>query len=231
MSAANLKRIDTLVLFTAAMSCMSACASSDEAEETSSEIASRATLQRDGDNASTRASPAASGTFAIDELEHDAAVNAQGGHRVFSGGDGILYGIKPNGDLLWYRHFDPGGGSNSWSANSGTKIGTGWSDFSSVLGNGDGVIYAIQPNGDLLWYRHLDPWVGSNSWAFATGVKIGSGWNTFSAVVAGSNGILYGIRPNGDLLWYRHLDPLGGSNSWAANSGAKIGSGWNIFAR
>src|SRR4029078_4642589 len=95
--------------------------------------------------------------------------------RVFSGGNGVLYGIRANGDLLWYRHLDPGGGSASWAFNQGVKIGDGWNDFLTVFSSGKGVIYGVRPNGDLHWYRHLDPLGGSASWAFDHGVKVSEG--------------------------------------------------------
>lgn len=51
-------------------------------------------------------------------------------HTVIAAGNGVLYGIQPNGDLLWYRHLDPTGGAATW-ANGGasTTAGTGWNGF------------------------------------------------------------------------------------------------------
>jgi Tachylectin len=46
---------------------------------------------------------------------------------VFSGGDGILYAVQDNGDLLWYRHDGWRDGSFTWAAGSGKRVGTRWS--------------------------------------------------------------------------------------------------------
>jgi hypothetical protein len=60
--------------------------------------------------------------------------NRWGGLRkVFSGGDGVIYAINPNGDLLWYRHDGRSDGSFRWAQGSGAKVGTGWSGFTQVF--------------------------------------------------------------------------------------------------
>lgn len=46
------------------------------------------------------------------------------------GGGSVLYAVKGNGDLLWYRYDGKGGsdrsGSTGWAPNSGHTIGNGW---------------------------------------------------------------------------------------------------------
>ena len=151
------------------------------------------------------------------------------GARVISGGEGVIYGVDVNGDLQWYRHLDPSGGSSTWASEGGTKIGSGWNVFTTLFGGADGVIYGVDSNGDLQWYRHLEPTNGVNSWAVDHGTKIGSGWNVFTKLFGGADGVIYGVDSNGDLQWYRHLDPAGGSSTWASDRGTKIGSGWNTL--
>jgi hypothetical protein len=155
---------------------------------------------------------------------------AEAGVRVFTPGDGPMYGIRPDGGLMWYRHLDPLGGRAHWANGRGVKVGSGWGTFERVLASRSGTIYAIQPDGDLLWYRHLDPLTGAARWANGHGLKIGSGWDGFTQVTASNGGVIYAIRPDGDLMWYRHLDPLGGAARWADGHGVKIGSGWNHFS-
>jgi hypothetical protein len=46
--------------------------------------------------------------------------------QVFSGGDGVIYAIMNNDDLLWYRHDGRSDGSFKWASNAGKKIGVGW---------------------------------------------------------------------------------------------------------
>ena len=151
--------------------------------------------------------------------------------RVFAAGDGVLYGINSNGDLLWYRHLNPTNGGAEWASGVGAKIGSGWAMFTSVFGGDKGVLYGIKLGGDLLWYRHLNPTSESAEWATGAGARIGSGWDSFTSVFAAGNGVIYGINPGGELLWYRHLDPTTGSAQWADGVGAKIGAGWESFTK
>jgi hypothetical protein len=46
--------------------------------------------------------------------------------HVFSGGDGVIYAIADNGDLLWFRHDGQGDGSFTWADTEARKIGVGW---------------------------------------------------------------------------------------------------------
>ena len=41
-----------------------------------------------------------------------------------------IYGVEPNGDLMWYRHDGRADGTATW-ANGGTgqKVGNGWTVF------------------------------------------------------------------------------------------------------
>jgi hypothetical protein len=47
--------------------------------------------------------------------------------QVFSGGDGIIYAITQNNDLMWYRHDGRNDGTFRWAFNEGKKVGNGWS--------------------------------------------------------------------------------------------------------
>ena len=98
--------------------------------------------------------------------------------KVFSGGDGVIYGIQENGDLMWYRHLGREDGTFRWEGPR--KVGSGWGGFTKVFSGGDGVIYAAQDNGDLLWFRHDGRHDGTFRWAAATGKKVGSGWYKYS---------------------------------------------------
>jgi hypothetical protein len=97
--------------------------------------------------------------------------------QLFSGGEGVIYALMDNGDLLWYRHDGRGDGSFKWADNNARKVGEGW-NFKQAFSGGDGVICAIADNGDLLWYRH-DGWGdGSFRWADNNARKVGEGWKT-----------------------------------------------------
>lgn len=114
--------------------------------------------------------------------------------HLFSGGDGIIYGVTAvipatlatgigsgmgghpasGGDLMWYRHVGHNDGSFRWEGPH--KVGTGWGDFRQVFAGSDGVIYAVTESGDLLWYRHDGRADGSFRWASNAGKKVGNGW-------------------------------------------------------
>ena len=164
--------------------------------------------------------------------------------QVFSGGDGIIYGVQDNGDLMWYRHDGQGDGTFAWQGPK--KVGTGW-NFQEVFSGGNGVIYAIQPfeldprtgqrsGGHLVWYHH-DGWAdGTFAWQ---GPKIvGNGWNTAGQVFSGGNGVIYAIQPfeldprtgqrsGGHLVWYHHDGWADGTFAW---QGPKtVGNSWHVF--
>jgi hypothetical protein len=164
--------------------------------------------------------------------------------HVFSGGNGIIYAITPDGRLLWYRDDDREGqnapdGSTGWAPGSGKQIGIGWNNFKHVFSGGDGVIYAINPEGQLLWYRDDDR-EGNNGesaqrgWAPGSGNQIHFGWYRFIHVCA-VGGTIYAVTDTGRLLWFEDVDrqgqnDAGGFNGWAPNSGKQIGAGWNAFS-
>jgi len=146
--------------------------------------------------------------------------------QVFSGGDGIIYAIQDNGDLLWYRHDGRNDATFRWASNEGKKVGTNW-NVKQVFAAGGGVIYAVKDNGDLMWYRHDGRGDGSFKWASNEGKKVGTNWNV-KDVFAGDGGVIYAVKDNGDLMWYRHDGRGDGSFKWASNEGKKVGSGWNF---
>ena len=145
---------------------------------------------------------------------------------IFSGGNGVVYGLMDNGDLLWFRHDGKDDGSFRWATGRGRKVGNGW-DFKAVFPADNGVIYAITHTGDLLWFRHDGRGDGSFNWAADHGLKVGTGWD-FRRVFAGDNGVIYAITHTGDLLWFRHDGRGDGSFKWADDHGRKVGNGWDF---
>ncbi len=138
--------------------------------------------------------------------------------QVFSGGDGILYGITPRvdaslplvvqevghggsvvpahgGDLLWYKHLGWGDGTFQWE---GPKVvGTRWDQLVHVFSGGGGILYGIDKDGDLLWYRHLGREDGSFTWEGPR--KVGVGWGGLERVFGGGDGIIYAVTGNNFL--------------------------------
>ncbi|MDG2990163.1 hypothetical protein L3556_04315 [Candidatus Synechococcus calcipolaris G9] len=75
--------------------------------------------------------------------------------NVFVGGNGVIYGLKSNGDLYWFRHDGWQNGSNQWAnGGNGIKIASGW-DVKTAFSDSKGLIYGVKPNGDLHLYRHI----------------------------------------------------------------------------
>jgi extracellular elastinolytic metalloproteinase len=155
--------------------------------------------------------------------------------HIFSGGDGIIYGIQPNGDMIWRRHDGWADGSKRWTDPVDEPVGTGWV-FKEVFSGGNGVIYAVveltegangPQGGQLMWYRH-DGWRdGSNRWATNSSKVVMDRWG-YQHTFAGKDGVIYAVTATGDLHWYRHDGWHDGSNDWATGSGTRVGHGWTF---
>jgi hypothetical protein len=128
-----------------------------------------------------------------------------------------LYGIQPNGRLLWYRK-----DTNASAWQGPRTVGYGWTGFKDVIAAGGNRFYGLTADGKLVWYQHNGFNNGSFDWKAA--VEVGNGW-TFSRIFSGGDGIIYAIRQDGVLLWYRHIDFRTGGPAWAAPTA--IGTGWN----
>jgi hypothetical protein len=161
--------------------------------------------------------------------------------QVFSGGEGVIYVVQPNGELKWYRNtgYLSGAGYNDaggWDAKSGKTIGIGWNRFKQIFSTGKGVIYGVQPNGELKWYRNTGYLSGAGyndagGWDSRSGKTIGIGWSELEQIFSGGKGVIYGVQPNGELKWYRNTGYLSGAGyndagGWDAKSGKTIGIGW-----
>lgn len=168
------------------------------------------------------------------------------------GGDGTLFAVKPDGDLLWYQYeagdgfLDPAG-ARGWNARSGSVIGNGWAGFASLVctpkagrtsHHPASTLYGVEPDGHLRWYRYVgagiaDP-TGGTGWAPNSGNIIGNGWQNFR-ILAAASAALFAVEQNGDLRWYMYQgdgteDPSG-STGWHPNSQNIIGRGWDRFSR
>ena len=94
-----------------------------------------------------------------------------------------VYAIKPDGDMLFYKHTGADDGSPNWPIQA-VQIGNGW-NFKQVFAGDNGAVYAIKDNGDMLFYKHAGFNDGSPNWPIQA-VQIGNGWN-FKQVFAGGN--------------------------------------------
>ncbi|OUS74039.1 hypothetical protein B1748_22130 [Paenibacillus sp. MY03] len=145
---------------------------------------------------------------------------------VFSGGGAALYGILPDGKLMWYGHDGYFEGTGSWRG-APIQVGHGWNGFKSVFPGGEYIVYSIHPNGDLIWYRHDGAAYGGDEATWAPGVKVGTGWGGYANVFSGGYGVIYAIREDGVLERHVHAGYLKGTSEWEPR--AEIGTGWNGF--
>jgi hypothetical protein len=119
---------------------------------------------------------------------------------VFSGGNGIIYAVNHQGELLFYRDQNQDGTGNVADPK---VIGDGaWTEFKFLFSAGDGIIYAVDQSGDLLFYLdHNQDGTGN----VANPSLIGSGdWNAFKFVFSGgvsSKGAIYAAEVN-PTHWY-----------------------------
>jgi hypothetical protein len=130
-----------------------------------------------------------------------------------------VYGIQPNGELLWYRK-----DTNATDWQGPEKVGVGWQDLKDVIAAGGNRFYGLTQDDKLMWYQHD----GFNSGAFEWkgGIEVGHGW-TYKRIFAGGDGVIYAIRDDGKLFWYRHLGYREGTNQWS--EAKEVGSGWDAF--
>jgi len=153
----------------------------------------------------------------------------------------VIYGVLPNGDLVWHVYTGQGEndptGKKGWGANSGNRIGKGWQ--TSRLFFGGEVIFAIPPSGELRWYCYQGDGradvSGATGWHPNSGNVIATNWggyrNVFSGLHQNSSGeAIFAVDGSGNLYWFHYVgsgaaDPTG-HTGWGENYGSCIGNGW-----
>ncbi len=146
---------------------------------------------------------------------------------VFSGGGAAVYGVRPDGTLLWYGHDGCFDGSPNWR--EPRQVGTGWNGFKAIFSGGEYVVYGIQPDGTLLWYRHNGAANGGDVTTWSGPVPVGSGWQSFAKVFSGGQGVIFTIGTDGVLTRHDHRGYASGTPDWGPQS--PIGTGWNGFQK
>lgn len=51
----------------------------------------------------------------------------------FSGGNGLIYAMKRDGNLYWYQHTGFSTGAATWAPGTGNRIGTGWEEMVRIF--------------------------------------------------------------------------------------------------
>jgi hypothetical protein len=137
----------------------------------------------------------------------------------------IIYAVRANGELLWYRHDGAGDGSKTW-ANDGSlnPVGSGWAaGYRRVFSGCNGVIYLIGDDGTLYWYKHTGFLEGDPTWEARR--PVGTGWQSFVNVFSIGGGIVYAVDTDGTLWWYKQNGHSTGADDWQPRQ--RVGNGWN----
>ena len=165
------------------------------------------------------------------------------------GGDGIILGVKPDGDLIYFQYTgrgesDPTGTNGFDGANQGTVIGNGFHTVSHLCTSPregqttqpQTTIFIVDENGDLRWFRYSgfgehDPTGTLGFDQPNQGNQIGNGFGNLLHLAGFGGGAFLAVPENGDLLWFRYTgngehDPTGASGFVGNNSGNQIGNGF-----
>jgi hypothetical protein len=164
-------------------------------------------------------------------------------------GDGVILGVKSNGDLTYFQYSgngeqDPTGTLGFEGPNQGNVIGNGFQDFrhmfvsprSGITSHPAVTIFCVPENGDLIQFRYTgngeeDP---SGTLGFEgpnQGTQIGNGFVNFRHIVGIGSRVFLAVPENGDLLYFRYdgdgtPDPSGTNGFTGNNSGNQIGNGF-----
>lgn len=136
----------------------------------------------------------------------------------------VVYSVKSDGSLYWYRHDGARNGEEVWANNGNPiKVSSNIAVGCSYIFSGSfGVVYVVTDSGDLLWYRHIDYLDGGPG--FIGPKKLSSGWDRYSQIFCVGKGVIYGVdHTNGHLYWHKHLGYTDGANKWQS----VFGDRWN----
>lgn len=141
-----------------------------------------------------------------------------------------LYGVKPNGELLWYG--DTIGVDKNPPNQQQPQQVTGNSVLNTPAGIAGRAGAAPRGNSRLNTPASAAAVAGLRSstkiihkW---DGPKVvGSGWQNFRAVIPGGHSTFYGLTADGTLLWYRHDGVMDGTPKWKGP--VQVATGWNTY--
>ncbi|MBL7490832.1 hypothetical protein I6A60_24600 [Frankia sp. AgB1.9] len=153
---------------------------------------------------------------------------SDGWHRftkAFCSGEGAVYGVQPDGTLLWYGHDGYRDGSPTWRGPR--TVGSGWNGFREIFSGGEYVVYGIQPDGTLVWHKHNGAANGGDATTWSGPVPVGTGWQSFAKVLAAGHGIIFTIGTDGVLTRHEHRGYSTGTSDWGPQ--IPIGTGWSGF--
>ncbi|MBP6842757.1 MAG: hypothetical protein KA201_03410 [Kofleriaceae bacterium] len=123
--------------------------------------------------------------------------NAPAMTRLIGGSDYVFYMTDVNGNLYCYRANQEAGrlsepGSDGGGARA-KQIGSGWNNYTRIIGGEGGIIYAVDYNGNLIFRHHTGRAACTADWGTDDNKSIGSGWDMFQHLVGGDSGVIYGV--------------------------------------
>ena len=144
--------------------------------------------------------------------------------HVFPGGDGIIYAVNEQGQLMIYR--DDNRDGTGQVRLLGIIGQGGWQNFVHLFSGGDGTIYAVSTAGELLFYR--DHNMDGTGDLHSPTVIGHAGWQHLTRVFSGGDGVIYAITQDGKVRFYRDMQRDG---TGELTSLGTIGqAGWQGFA-
>ncbi|MFT3902173.1 MAG: tachylectin-related carbohydrate-binding protein [Niabella sp.] len=139
-----------------------------------------------------------------------------GGEQLYPVSRTVIYALRADGSLDWYRHDGSGDGTPLWANNGLPKtVGTCWNwenGLQRIFSGTNGIIYVIRQDGALYWHRHNGYLTGTTEWEAPC--QIGSNWGGFQQVFSIGGGIIYAVEKDGTVLHFWHKGYKNGSPSW-----------------
>jgi hypothetical protein len=148
--------------------------------------------------------------------------------QVLGGAWNVLYAVKRDNSILWYRHDGAEAGAFHWPPPR--TVAAAYPSTAQYIAGGRGDMFRVTRESDgLRTYRALSvlrhPGVEDGTGAFGRAEVVTSDWPKYESVFGGPNGVIYGIDVEGRLFWHRWL---GGKRLVGP---FQVGTGWNGFAR
>lgn len=116
----------------------------------------------------------------------------QGLNPVFSGSEGIIYGVSDTGALRWYNHTGWGNGANTWADPRDLITNIDWRQFDRIVSGGEGVIYGVFANGVMRCFRHFGWRLGDDR--LEGPLSVGRGWRFYRPLFAAQPGAIGGVN-------------------------------------
>lgn len=173
--------------------------------------------------------------------------------EVFTGDDGVIYGLRDDGGFVWHQHVDPLTAGSGFNGGAGFTVG--WMDHdlsfaSQVLPWTFFQPLTHQGEARLLLYRGSEAYlagtdvegklvmppiklsdVWNNDWQAAALVPVGPPELPYEHLVGARGGALLGVDAAGDMWLHVHAhwwNPQPGVDGWDHDyNRAQIGSGWS----